>query len=290
MALAGWEAYVHENFPGFLLPDAYKTSLDAATASRFLGALTGRPDQYELICYVSIVAVAAEEIHQFATRWLPDLIRNLPSQSVIVRKDWRGGFQGRLDVPATLSARASGASTSFVTRERRRSFDLPETLLLKSVTVRLAGVLESLRRKGVTADYGWSSILGQAEGLLRDAALRSRLAAVPIQRIAESHRQAARTARHPAYRTAAMLERRFRSLIDQPNPTEAASVVAQGALTAVAVERRFELAVLLRLVESFWNFLRTRRGETWSWERSLVAANRDEVAMFRETGGCEVAV
>ena len=43
-----------------------------------------------------------DELHAFAFRLLPDLVRVLPSQAEITRREWEGGFQGRLDLQPTL--------------------------------------------------------------------------------------------------------------------------------------------------------------------------------------------
>lgn len=286
-----WEEYVHRQCPGFLLPDAEQSALDVERARILLERLTRRPDQYELIATASILVAHRSQLRDLASRWLPDLVRNLPSRTQARRRTWSGGFQGRLDIPATLAARRGLDSTVFVTRQRLRTFDLLETVLIAHVARRLVGVLQDLRRRGVTSDVsGWSSDFSTIEGQLQSTLLRSRLADLSEEPVDDMHLRASRAARHPAYRIATKVAEDFRALVDQPDPATAARVVAGNALQATTRERRFELAVLIRWIEALWGHLQRQPGERWTWERALVVPGRKEIAVFQESDGREIAV
>jgi hypothetical protein len=132
-------------FPGYLLPSSERHAIDLATAERFLGRLDPRPELLDLLLRSSLIAGCGDQLHEFCAR-LAELVRVLPSRTHVERRLWDGGFHGRLAIAETTAQRAAGASTRFVTRTRRRGFDLPENELVVFVAKRLLTVIGSLRK------------------------------------------------------------------------------------------------------------------------------------------------
>jgi len=96
-----WEAYLRDRFPGYLLPDAAATSLSVDAAQRFLEAISGRPDQLDILRGVSTLMSRAAELEELTRITLPQLVRRLPARTVSDRREWNGGFHGRLSIPET---------------------------------------------------------------------------------------------------------------------------------------------------------------------------------------------
>src|SRR4051812_21315560 len=103
-----WQAYLEQQFPGFLLPHTERHRLTRAAAEAFLDRLgLGAPHLPDLRA-MSLLAAHDAELHRLATYWLPDLARFLPSRMDVERRTWRGGFHGRLDIPATMQLHSGG--------------------------------------------------------------------------------------------------------------------------------------------------------------------------------------
>ena len=89
------------------------------------------------------------------------------------------------------------------------------------------------------------------------------------------HERCAGAAAHPAYASAAALHRALREGLDDPSPQRIARAVAEGALLPRDDAARFDLAVLLRLVEAL--AARLEPGG-FTLERARILAGRRESA------------
>lgn len=275
-----WESWLESRFPGFLLPSSAHRAVSTAEASRFLRRmLKAPPDQVRLLKTASLFATPrhAQALDRFATKLLPDLVRRLPSTTLVERRVWEGGFQGRLDVRATLVEHMAGQRTTFVTRARRRSFDLPESVLVRSVAARLCAGLERLHKARLAA-AGWAKGVVEHGDSLRHLLNRTLLREVQDEPITARHQQAARQARHPCYGAALAWHRTLTDALDRENPEKTARLLAEGALEPAGDETRFEVAVVLRLVEALWQRLEP---EGWTVSHGLIAHKRKDVATFR---------
>src|SRR5579859_874727 len=111
--MGDWDAYVRRRFPGYLLPESAADSLSAEEARRFLEAIAGRPDQLDILRAVSLFAPRVPALQTFVHA-LADFVGNLPSRTEGVRREWEGGFHGRLAVAETLHRHVAGRRTTFV--------------------------------------------------------------------------------------------------------------------------------------------------------------------------------
>jgi hypothetical protein len=285
-----WQRFIAENFPGYLLPESGAHALSADEAARFLERITGQPDQLALLRAASALSPRLAMLEEFALRALPELVRSLPSRTEVHRQEWEGGFHGRLDIPATLSHRRAGRVTRFVTRARHRQFDLPENELVVAVTMRLLELLTRLRRARVVSSGGWGAGFAGCEGELRRLLTATVLREVPHARIGPFHEQAADAARREVYRLALRWHRVLRESLDVDDPETIARFVAEGALAPLEEPTKFELAVVVRLIQALASAAERREPGRWSLYRTLIMPGRHELAELRRDDGARVCV
>lgn len=271
---SGWEEFLKGQFPAWLLPHAQRGAITVDAARAFLARFTHRGDALALVSAASLVVGRADALDRFTARLLPDLVRTLPARSVLERRTWEGGFHGALDLPRTQALHLAGQGTRFVTRQRRRSFALPENALVASVARRLLGLIEGLHRVDALREDAWGGPAAEALGRLRHLLNRTRLAEIPDERINGDHLLAARSARHPAFEAALDWHRDLDQVVERPIPEVLARQLADGALLPIREPKRFEIAVLLRLLQSVVADLEAAEPGAWRLEREVVLTGR----------------
>ena len=271
---AGWETWLGGRFPGYLLPDSHRHALTAEEAGRFLARLTGRPGDLRSLLAVSLLKGHEEDLVRFVSRELPAVVRVLPQLTERVRLEQEGGFRGRLDIRATLALHAAGHETRFVASVPRRHFDRPENLLLVWVARRLHGELSALRESGLLPRTGYGQTLSESADRLHFLLEATILRQVSTAILTERELTAAKAARHPAYASASAWWHLKRHVLEGDDPRRNAEAVAEGALWPTQPETRFEIAVVLRLVEALVHRL-VPRG--FLVEHGLIHAKRHDV-------------
>lgn len=279
MSGAGWDAYVRSRFPGYLLPSSAAQSLSVDAAARFLEAITGRAGQLDLLRAVSLFTPRGAVLRAFCEA-VSDLARSLPSRTDRHRREWEGGFHGRLSVAETLQLHLAGRRTTFVTQSPRRVFDLPENVFLRALCERLLSVIANLRLADAMPDCGWGVRSRESEGTLRRVLSSTALREVPLVRPSFADENAARSARHDAYRQAVLWAGWLREALDDGDPGRIAGIVAEGALLPLEDSTRFELAVVIRLAEAMHAALDAREPGRWRAEPALIVSGRKEVMAF----------
>jgi hypothetical protein len=272
-----WDDYLRLHFPGYLLPEASLHALSEEAAQRFLEGLGARPGELLLLCAASLVTAHVRDLDAFARVHLPDLLRALRHGASAQRATFEGRAPGRLDVAATLRSRMEGRSTRFTVHAPERSPDRPETLLVKSVARRIVAIATILDRAGLAARAGWGASIAASSRALARALASPALRAVPDAPITAHHERCAFAAPHPAYARAASLHRALSAGLDARSPRRLARAVAEGALLPRADAARFELAVLLRLVEALAARLEPAG---FTLHRTLIVSDRLEIADF----------
>lgn len=288
MATGTWQAYLNEQFPGFLLPHTERCRLTRSAAEAFLEHLGLDAANLPLLRGMSLLAAHDDKLHEFATYWLPELVRSLPSRTRVEQRTWRGGFHGRLDVPATMQLHASGDRSAFVTRARRREFDLPENILIRSLVGRTERLLELLQGKGFVHGKGWTERAVASLSSLRLLTTSTLLRQIAEQPIEPYHVQAAQNARHPAYRSALQWYAAFTDAMDHDDAERLATVLSEGALRPGDEPKRFEIAVLLTLLAGIEQRF-AALGE-YQTSRELIAGDRQQMATFTRPNGGRVDV
>lgn len=286
-----WEAWLADEFPGFLLPSSMHRAIAPEVAARFLARL-GRPDHLRVLQGSAVFSPpeSAAELRSFVHELVPRLVEALPSQTEVYARRWEEGFQGRLDVRATLAERLAGNPNTFVTRARRRSYDLPETVLLKQVLARVGRELARLRDAGLLPGARWSGPIDECEHRVDQLLQGTVLREVTDRPVEAADLLAARTAREPAYRAAERWYRRLRVAFDAPDAEATAALLARGALAPASADTRFEIAVTLRLVGALWTRVHEAQPGRWTLSQGLVHPGRQDVATLRREDGARVEV
>lgn len=290
MSAPPWEDFIRQHFPGYLLPASATSALTQQEASRFLERLTGRPHELALLRATSTMSPRMGHLRRFVFELLPDLVRGLPSRTETDHRDWEGGFQGRLEIQPTLALWAAGQRTRFVTRTRRRSFALPENVLVRATGARLLGVLTDLRQAKVLGNSGWGADAHACEGRLRHLLGATVLRDVPEERVESRHEEAAYRGRHPCHAAALDWHQTLQAGLDGRDPAMIAAVVAAGALSPLDSAARFEIAVVIRLAQAMWEILDGTQPDRWTSHRSLVRRDRREIVAFERDDGAWVRV
>ena len=286
-----WEAWLADEFPGFLLPSSMHKAIAPEVAARFLARL-GRPDHLRVLQGSAAFSPpeSTAELRAFVHELVPRLVETLPSQTEVYARRWEEGFQGRLDVRATLAERLAGTPSTFVTRARRRSYDLPETVLLKHVLARVGRELARLRDAGLLPGASWSGPIDECEhriGQLLEGTVLRQVSDRPIE---ASDLVAARAAREPAYRAAERWYRRLRVAFDDPDEESTAALLARGALAPASADTRFEIAVTLRLLGALWTRVNEAEPGRWTLSQGLIHSGRRDLAVLRRDDGARVEV
>jgi hypothetical protein len=288
MAVGTWQAYLEEQFPGFLLPHTERARLTRAAAEAFLDRLGLDAAHLPLLRAMSLLAAHDDKLHAFATYWLPELIRSLPSRTHVEQRTWRGGFHGRLDIPATVQLHAAGDRSAFVTRARRRQFDLPENVLVRSLASRTERLLETLQTRNLIQDSAWTARAVESLAVLQRLTTSTLLREVPEAPIETYHVQAAKNARHSAYQAAIAWYEVLVDALDHDEASRLADVLSDGALRPGNEAKRFEIAVLLTLLGGIEQRL-AALGE-YTVSRDLIASDRQQVATYRRNDGSGIEV
>lgn len=283
--MSTWEEELRVYFPTYLLPSAQVEALPPEAAQLFLARLTGRPDALHLLLAASALAPVAREVRELA-RELGAVSRELPSRTEVERVVRDGSVRGRLDAAATAQQRIGGHPARVVSRASRTSFALPENELLVAVAERVVALLRRLEAGGVisrTTEKSWARGLTdarrRAEEVLRESPL-ARIPRLPHADLDAFHVAAARAARPAAYGLALRLHEALCGM-SRHDPAALALLVAEGALAPVEPEKRFEIAVLIRLGRCLEAAL-VARGFTM--ERAIIEPRRREVFAFHRGG------
>jgi hypothetical protein len=291
-APADWEAYFAEQFPAYLLPQGRRRPLSAEAVARFLERLHETPRALFLLRTSSFLAACANEIRGFVLDELPLLIPSLPPRAQTDARLVTGPIEGRLDIPATLKQRLEGRPGLAVIRAPRIRVDRPETILLKAVAARLLEVLRAFRSAGGSqlASAGPFQGLAACEEALDRTLAATPLGSLPDEPITPFHERAAMEARRPGYALAARLHRALHEGLDTVDPELIARLVAEGALSPIEASTRFELAVLIRLIQALKQRLEERAPGRWRLHRTVILPDRCDVAELAGEEGSRIRV
>jgi hypothetical protein len=282
-----WEAFLDDSFPAWLLPASAVRSLSVEAAKRFLSVLSGGAVSLERLRATSTLATHAASIASFA-RSLLGWAETLAGQCLPVRTEGSGVLRGRLDVTGTLRRRLQGDRAALVVTTRERRFNRREDVLVAFVARRLRDQLWliALDERSDSADR-WTRDSRASRALIDRVLRETRANSVPIETIDRAHLDACRGAQARVYREALALFAALRDGLDDNRPEVIAGVIAAGALAPLSADRRFELAVALRLIRALHERLDV---SSWRFERPLVVAGREEIARFSHSSGARIDV
>jgi hypothetical protein len=287
-----WEAFVAEHFPAYLLPNAARRALSVEAAARFLERTTGDRGRLFLLRAASAIAARESELCELAQEELPRIARALPPRIEAPLRLWEGPARGRIDVPATVKQRLLGRALHTATRAPERRLDRPENILVKAAAKRLLEVLSALRASGALAEGGgWGEGFGASAEAIHRALTTTPLVEVPDAPVTLFHEQAALGARGRGYALAASLHRALREGLDEDRPDAIARAVAAGALLPLDAAVRFELAVVIRLIQAISErVLELSPPERWTLHRTVLLPDRPDIAHFERNDGAHVRI
>ena len=272
--VADWEAYLRTQFPAYLLPQSAIEALSVAEATRFLAALTDDRTTFDNLRKVSVLTPRMAELRTFVDL-VTEIVPRLPSITESIRRHWQGGYQGNLDVHATIQLRLQGRDTENETRTPRRHYNLAENIVLRSVCDRLLRMLVDLRKARLLPSTGWSADSRTCLTALKHALQHTRLSEVTPRAVTAHDLAAARAAREPVFRAAARWHADLHASLDHNDPQQIARLVAEGGLLPLDAARRFEIAVTMKLIAQLSDAL------AWAHERGLIIKGRNDLATMR---------
>lgn len=284
---AVWEHYLDERFPGYLLPSSERHKVTAEVARSFLEGLGLKARSLQNLRAISLIAAHTSELRDFASYWLPELARVLPCRARTTAKTWRGGYRGRLDVKNTLVKQLAGERDVFVTRSRHRDFSLPENVFVRTLADRTQEMLGNLVADGLLAGDGWAAGAVGALSNLRLVLTSTALRDVERASISTEHLQAALMARHRAYRVALTWYEVLVDALDRDDAEQLARTLSAGALRPMDAPKRFEVAVLMKLLGAIEARLPPTNG--WRVKRGLIESGRTDIVTF-ERGEAQVSL
>lgn len=277
-----WETYLGQMFPAVLIPASVRHEIDADSAERFLRGLGVDADIANL-AITTLVAGHIADLQRFCDE-LSDWVRAIPSHTLPHRRVWDNGYHGRLSIAETLAYRMAGMPTRFVTVARRRSVDIPESRLVRAVAARLLHQLEGLRQTGMLDNQDWGDAALECASRLTHITHSSALRDIPLVAVSGVELRAARAARHPCYESAIAWHNWLEDALDRRDQRRLAELLAAGALQPADVHKRFEVAVLICLIQAMADAC-ARSAGLWHVEYSLIQSGRRDVASFRRSDG-----
>jgi hypothetical protein len=269
-----WEDELKTFFPGYFLPAASTSKMSLDEAERFLSRLGCEEGSLVALLDVSVVACMPEKIRQF-TKELQNVASAIPSRTRMEQVEANGVIRGRINVQRTIRASFGGRSDVVVTQLPRRRFDIPENILLVCTARRIADLLKSLAARSVipslSAKTGWGAGLLECAATIASTLQRSMLSKVAIHAVGSLHLVAAKQSPHLVHQLALEI---YLSLERAREPRHMTRVLAEGALSPLKADRRFELAVIIRLVRCLESRL---EGSGFKLVQRLIERGRREI-------------
>lgn len=287
--MAEWRDFLESRFPGYLLPKGAGDQLSVEAAQSFLRRVTRRPGTLENLRRLALIQTSHAAIIRFVEQELPALVRVLPSRTEVVRRRWEGGFRGRLAVIPTVRERLQARPATFITQDRRRTFDLPENRLVRAVSGALLDVIQELAATDFAHGADEFRRVAALHGSLQRTVLGTVLSQVPERTVTPECLSAARMARHQTFEAAAALHSEIDRALYSRNEEQVARLIAKGALLPTDDATRFELAVLVRVIEALSAVYRAS-DSAWDLQISTIDPKRRDVARLVHPTGNEIRV
>jgi hypothetical protein len=275
--VTSWERELREFFPAYFMPASSVAEMSLEEAERFLSRLGISANSLVSFIDASILARLEKAVRQFVET-LSTTVDGMPSRTRVEQAETNGVARGRVDVRRTLQARLCGRPGAVVACIPRRNFDVPENVLLAATARRIADMLTSLEAKKVipsaTGMSGWGAGLVDCANKIARLLDQTKLGEVRLEPIKELHLLAARQSPYLAHHLALEL---YVELERGRDPAQLSRIVAEGALAPLDSEKRFELAVIIRLVRGLEAKLRDMG---FSLTQHLVRKGRREIFEF----------
>lgn len=272
-----WETWLAARFPAYLLGCAEGRPHPAAAVAQALARLAGDPGSLHQLAALAFLLDPGGHVEALVCTELPNYLSRIYPRSERVREELHGQVRGRIDWARTLVLQQQTLDPSrAVTTTLRRTFASPELLLVRWLVDRIRAAAASLGPSSYARDDLWVARLARihaaADTCLRHAALRD----LPIQRPDAEALRLCTSSRDPAIRRAADVARAHARLLPYPNHEHLRDALARYALVPYLAETRFELYILLALLESV-----DRAWPDATRHNTIIATRRKAIAIWR---------
>lgn len=279
MTSPAWEEWLSGRFAGFLLPDAGGGSRSPEHVREALARLTGRPGALSTLAELSFLLDPELGTQELILDLVPRLLRHVYPQTHRVVDERRGSARGRIDWARTLELRMRTRDRSWFTGvSPKRSFATPELLLIRFLLERVLSCIAGLARGVLDPKPGWQGDLAALHTAATGARAHAAMRDLPVTRPTGDQRRACAQSRDPIVRAAVRVVANHDRLLPDPDALEA--TVARFALAPLDVNKRFELYVLLRVMDVLDGELRG-----FQREDDLIQTRRSAVARWELPGG-----
>ena len=276
-----WETWLEARFPAYLLRCAEGRRRPAAAVAQALARLAGDPGSLHQLAALAFLLDPSSHVESLVCDDLPLYLRRVYPRSERVREELHGQVRGRIDWPRTLVLQQQTRDPArAITTSLRRSFASPELSLVRWLVDRIRAAATTLGPSSYSRDDLWVARLARihaaADTCLRHAALRD----LPTQRPDAETQRLCDNSRDPAIRRAAAIARSHARLLPHPTHEHLRDALARYSLVPYQAETRFELYILLAVIESIdraWPDA-TRRNTLISPRRKAIAVWRHESA------------
>jgi hypothetical protein len=250
MAEPAWESWLRERFPGYLLRNAAGEPRPVEAIATALSRLCESAGALTRLAEIAFLLDPEAETRRFVLETVPAYLRFVFPTTRREVDERHGAVRGHIDWSRTLNMRRRTCDPSwFVCSTPRRTFEMPELILVRWLLERVLVAIEDLGRGVLGPHDGWigalSALHTEASKSLAHAALRdlSPRRIEPYERARCAHSPA------PAIREALRVLSWHDALLPTPTLEALARSVARYALTPLSVDKRFELFVMLSVVE-----------------------------------------
>lgn len=250
MTEPAWEGFLRERFPRYLLRDADGQERPLHAVETALARLTESPGALTRLAELGFLLDPKAETATFILKTLPAFLRGVfpTTRREIVER--RGGARGRVDWPRTFAAQSRAQDpTLFVSTTPRRTFERPELILVRWLVDRVLVAIDDLHPARLPAGNGWTRVLPELYRAASVAASHAALRDLPVRRPAEHERASAAASPLHAIKQAVRVLDGHDALLHEPSLSRIAQAVSHFALVPVSADKRFELFLLLALVE-----------------------------------------
>lgn len=250
MAEPAWEGWLRERFPGYLLRSAAGEQRPVEAVAAALARLCESAGALSRLADLAFLLDPEAETRRFVLETVPAYLRSVFPASRREVDEHHGATRGRIDWMRTLDLRRRTRDPSwFVCSTPRRTFEVPELILVRWLLERILAAIEDVRPGELGPLDGWigalSALHTEASRSLAHAALRD----LPSRRLDTHERTRCSHSPAAAIREAVRLLAWHDALLPTPTLDALTRAVARYSLVPLSADRRFELFVMLSVVE-----------------------------------------
>ncbi len=245
----GWEAWLAGRFPGFVLRHADGASRPRAAVDGALRRLLGTEGATPRLAALGFLLDPAHGVLELVEELLPRWVARALPRTERIAEERRGVGRGRIDWAHTIELRLRTRDPSWLATSRpRRTYETPELLAIRWLLDRIGAAAGDVGLEA--AETGWTSRLPRIDAAVRRLLASAALRDLPVARPEPWARTLCAQSRDEEVRAVARVLGAYDALLPVPEHEALARTVERFALVPLDAERRFELFVLLGVIEA----------------------------------------